>query len=409
MQISRGQPAATAAAIGSGQMLAWASSYYLPAILADPIARDLGIAASWVFGLFSIALLVSAALGPFVGRAIDRWGGRDVLLLSNVLFAAGLGALASSHSLLGIAGAWILLGVAMATGLYDAAFATLAALFRSNARGAITGVTLMGGFASTVGWPLTSWLHSTIGWRDTCLAWAAMHLLIGAPLHRWLVPKIARSRGAVSRGMGGPTATVASPLLMALLAYVFAAGWFVATSMAAHLPRVLEAGGASASTAVLAGALIGPAQVAARLIEFAMLQRSHPLTSARVAVLLHPLGALLFVGFSAPAALFAILHGAGNGLITIAIGTLPLALFGAVGYGFRQGLLGTPARMAQAGAPFLFAIMLDHLGVAVLWVTSALLLLALLALAFVSNAATKSLPPASPGWVGKRSTGPPWR
>lgn len=385
MRLGPGQPAATSAAIGFGQMLAWGSSYYLPAILADPIARDARIPASWFFAAFSAALLVSAALGPFVGRLIDRRGGRGVLLASNLVFATGLAALAWSDGVIGICVAWVILGFAMAMGLYDAAFATLAGLFSVKARGPITGVTLMGGLASTVGWPLTAFLSVSLGWRETCLVWAALHLLLGAPVHAWLVPR--RTTQAADTGTNASTASVtpASPVLMGLLAYVFAAGWFVATSMAAHLPRVLEAGGTLPATAVLAGALIGPAQVAARLLEFAFLHRTHPLASARLAVLLHPVGVVLFVAFSAPAGVFAILHGAGNGLITIAVGTLPLALFGAAGYGLRQGLLGTPARVMQATAPFLFAILLDDLGVGALWVTSALLLLAAVALALVAG------------------------
>ena len=373
----------TAAAIGTAQTLAWASSYYLPAILADPMARELRVTPSWIFGAFSVSLLVSAALGPLVGRIIDRRGGRPVLLASNVVFMAGLAMLAWSHNawLLGVA--WAVMGVGMAMGLYDAAFATLARLFGHEARGAITGVTLMAGFASTVGWPVTSYLNATLGWRETCLVWAALHLVVAMPIYGRFVP---RAGPTITRPQADQVASPAvrpSPLLLGLLAYVFAAGWFVATCMAAHLPRVLEAAGASAAVAVFAGALIGPAQVTARLVEFGLMRRSHPLASARVAVILHPIGAVLFAVLGLPAALFAILHGAGNGLITIAVGTLPLALFGPTGYGFRQGLLGTPARIAQATAPFVFALMLDHLGVHVLWVTSGLLIAAFAALMYL--------------------------
>jgi predicted MFS family arabinose efflux permease len=314
------------------------------------------------------------------GRIIDRRGGRPVLLASNAVFAAGLALLAWSPSISIVWIAWAILGVAMSMGLYDAAFATAARLFGAQARGTITGITLMGGFASTVGWPVTSYLTSMFGWRETCAIWAVIHVVMGLPLYYWLVP--ATHRAAAIRHSEDVDAlpTRASPVLLSMLAYVFAAGWFVATAMAAHLPRVLGAGGVTAATAVLAGALIGPAQVAARLVEFGLLHRMQPLASARVAVLLHPIGALLFVGFGAPAAVFAIFHGAGNGLITIAVGTLPLALFGPRGYGFRQGLLGTPARVAQATAPFIFALLLERLCVAVLGVTSALLLLAFAAL-----------------------------
>ncbi len=374
--------------VGFAQTLAWASSYYLPAILAAPIARDLRLDSSWVFGAFSCALLVSALLGPIAGRAIDSRGGRNVLILSNVLFAIGLSGLGLANGPLGLVLAWLVIGAGMATGLYDAAFATLAGLFGRNARGPITGITLIAGFASTVGWPLTSVLNTQLGWREACFVWAGAHLLLGIPLHRWLVPLAAGHGPIVARAPREEANP--SRLLLGLLGYVFAAGWFVSTAMAAHLPRLLQEGGASAKTAIIAGALIGPAQVAARIIEFSFLQRAHPLTSARVAVVLHPLGALLFGVLGAPAAVFALLHGAGNGLLTIAVGTLPLALFGPAGYGLRQGLLGAPSRVAQAASPLLFGLLMDRLGVESLAVTSGMLALALASLIIVGRLARKT-------------------
>lgn len=375
-------------AVGTAQTLAWASSYYLPAILAVPIARELRLASSWVFGAFSCALLVSALLGPIAGRAIDSRGGRNVLMLSNVVFAIGLAGLGLANGPVGLILAWLVIGAGMATGLYDAAFGTLAGLFGGGARGPITGITLMAGFASTIGWPLTSLLNTQLGWREACFVWAGAHLLLGIPLHRWLVPLAAGHRPARASTPQGEGHV--SPLMLGLLGYVFAAGWFVSTAMAAHLPRLLQEGGASLRTAIIAGALIGPAQVVARLIDFGFLQRTHPLTSARFAVILHPLGALLFGAFGAPAAVFAVLHGAGNGLLTIAVGTLPLALFGPVGYGLRQGLLGAPSRVAQAASPLAFGLLMDRLGVASLTVTSGMLAVALVSLIIIGRLARKT-------------------
>jgi len=375
-------------AVGFAQTLAWASSYYLPAILAAPIAHDLNLESVWVFGAFSCALLVSALLGPIAGRVIDSRGGRNVLVLSNVVFAIGLAGLGLANGTLGLILAWLVIGAGMATGLYDAAFGTLAGLFGRSARGPITGITLMAGFASTIGWPLTSLLNTQLGWREACFVWAGAHLILGFPLHRWLVPLAAGHRLVKASAPGGESNT--SPLMLGLLGYVFAAGWFVSTAMAAHLPRLLQEGGASPRTAIIAGALIGPAQVAARLIEFSFLQRTHPLISARFAVVLHPLGALLFGVFGAPAAVFAVLHGAGNGLLTIAVGTLPLALFGPVGYGLRQGLLGAPSRVAQAASPLVFGLLMDHLGVESLAVTSGMLAVALVSLVIVGRLARKT-------------------
>ena len=355
--------------LGTAQTLAWASSYYLPALLAQPMARDLGVGTSTIFAAFSLALVVSALLGPLAGHAIDRHGGRPVLLGTNLLFAAGLGALALAQGTVGLFAAWALIGIAMGSGLYEAAFATLVRLYGQGARGAITGITLVAGFASTVGWPLTAWMEATWDWRGACAGWAALHLLLGLPLNAWL-PR-ARLRPAPPAPAPPDLATPPeAPVPHArrtalLLSFVFAATWFTSTAMAAHLPRLLQAQGLPLQAAVAAAALVGPAQVAARLLEFGLLRRMHPLASARLAALAHPTGALLLAwAGGAGSVAFTLLHGAGNGILTIAKGTLPLVLFGSLGYGLRQGMLMVPARVAQAFAPLLFGLLLDHWGTA---------------------------------------------
>jgi hypothetical protein len=152
---------------------------------------------------------------------------------------------------------------------------------------------------------------------------------------------------------------------MPLLAFVFSAAWFVTGAMAAHMPRPLEAAGASPAPALTAAALIGPAQVAARVAEFGLLRKAHPLIAARLACIAHPVGAAFLFVLGAPAAAaFALLQGAGNGVLTIVKGTLPLAIFGPEGYGLRQGLLGAPSRFVQACAPFLFGLLIDQYGAA---------------------------------------------
>ena len=355
--------------LGTAQTLAWASSYYLPALLAQPMARDLGVGTSTIFAAFSLALVVSALLGPLAGHAIDRHGGRPVLLGTNLLFAAGLGALALAQGPVGLFAAWALIGIAMGSGLYEAAFATLVRLYGQGGRGAITGITLVAGFASTVGWPLTAWMEATWDWRGACAGWAALHLLLGLPLNAWL-PR-ARLRPAPPAPAPPDLATPPeAPVPHArrtalLLSFVFAATWFTSTAMAAHLPRLLQAQGLPLQAAVAAAALVGPAQVAARLLEFGLLRRMHPLASARLAALAHPTGALLLAwAGGAGSVAFTLLHGAGNGILTIAKGTLPLVLFGSLGYGLRQGMLMVPARVAQAFAPLLFGLLLDHWGTA---------------------------------------------
>jgi MFS family permease len=361
-------------ALGTTQTLAWASSYYLPAILADPIAHDLGVSANWVFAAFSASAVISAVLGPRVGRQIDLIGGRPVLTISNLTMAAGLVLLGLTNSIPLLFAAWLLLGIGMGYGLYDAAFGALGRIYGEAARGPITGITLIAGFASTVGWPLTALGLSHIGWRDTCFAWAAAHILIGLPLNFFMLPPVPGAKIAAA------TATkphVPIDRTMILLAFTFAAAWTVTGAMAAHFPRILEAAGASPVEAIAAGALIGPAQVGARIVEASVLKRYHPIVSTRLACLTHPLGALIVAMTGGGAAsLFAIFHGAGNGVLTIARGTLPLAIFGPQNYGYRLGLVGAPARLAQAAAPLAFGLLLNVMGSRILIVSSALSLAA---------------------------------
>ncbi|WP_395709394.1 MFS transporter [Reyranella sp.] len=369
---------ATITILGSTQTLAWASSYYLPAILADDIARDTGTSTTWLFASFSVSLIISALLGPRAGRLIDRGSGNAVLAVSNLLFASGLVLLYLAQSLLTLQLAWIVLGVGMGIGLYDAAFAVLGRIYGTSARGAITGITLFAGFASTIGWPLTALGASTIGWRDTCLAWAVLHCFVALPLNYWCLPRptlaVAEKRAADK--------PVPLDRAMILLGFAFAAAWIVTAGMAAHFPRIMEAAGASPTQAIAAGALIGPAQVGARLLEAGPLARLHPLITARLATLTHPVGVavLLLIGGSVASGPFAVLHGSGNGILTIARGTVPLAIFGPESYGYRLGLIGLPSRFLSALAPFAFAVLLDHIGASVLLVTAGLSLAACLAL-----------------------------
>ncbi|MGJ5001591.1 MFS transporter [Bradyrhizobium sp. HKCCYLRH2060] len=364
-------------ALGTAQTLAWGSSYYLPAILADPIARDLGLSNNWFFAAFSASLIISGLLGPRIGRQIDRVGGRQVLCASNIVLAIGLALLGLSHSLWVMALAWLWLGVGMGLGLYDAAFGALGRIYGKDARGAITGITLIAGFASTVGWPLSTWGLATIGWRETCFAWAIAHLVIGLPLNLSLPRATQMAPGEMPAGK--PNIPLDRPMI--LIAFAMAAAWTVTAAMAVHLPRLMQAFGATPAQALFAGMMIGPAQVAARVFEAGFLSRFHPLASARLACITHPIGAVtigLFGGGAAAA--FALLHGSGNGILTIARGTLPLAIFGPVNYAYRLGLIGAPSRICQAFAPLLFGLLIDGLGRGVLIVSASLSLSALAAL-----------------------------
>ncbi len=364
-------------ALGTAQTLAWGSSYYLPAILADPIAHDLGISSNWFFAAFSASLVISGLLGPRVGRQIDRVGGRRVLCLSNLVLAAGLALLGASTSPWTMSAAWLLLGVGMGCGLYDAAFGALGRIYGSSARGAITGITLIAGFASTVGWPLSSLGLETIGWRETCYAWAIAHIVIGLPLNL----SLPRAETAHVTGSAAGKPHIAIDRTMVLLSFAFAAAWTVTSAMAAHLPRIVEAFGATPAQAVFAGMMIGPAQVAARVMEASLLSRFHTMVSTRLACLTHPIGACVIGIFGGgAAAAFALLHGAGNGILTIARGTLPLAIFGPENYAYRLGLIGAPSRICQALAPLGFGLLIEPMGRLVVVVSAGLCVAALLAL-----------------------------
>jgi hypothetical protein len=362
-------------ALGLTQTIAWAASTYLIAILAAPIARDLGLATSTVFGAFSVALVVMGLAGPAAGRAIDRWGGRGVLVVSNVVLAVGLVVLGVASHVIVLFVAWAILGFGMALGLYEAAFAALVRLHGTAARGPITGITLIAGFASTVGWPVTTFLAEQYGWRMSCHAWAATLLLIALPLNLLLIPTPAARRKEVASVRESDSEEIPAAKRtwenywrsFYLLALFGAMTSFVTSAMAAHLPGLLIAAGTTSIAALTASALLGPAQVASRLIEFLAARRFqfHPLLTARIATAFHPVGGTVLALFGGPApiaSLFSMLHGAGNGMITIAKGTLPLAIFGPVGYGHRQGLLSMMGRGMQAIAPYAFGVVLEMQG-----------------------------------------------
>ena len=402
-------------ALGTAQTLAWGSSFYLPAMLAAPTARELGLAPSSVYAALSMALIIAALVSPWAGRRVDRLGGRRVLLVSSALFALALLMLAMAQGPLTLFAAWAVMGLAMGCGLYDTAFGALVRLYGADARKAITGITLIAGFASTVGWPLSALMESLWGWRGACFGWLALHLVLGLPLNLWL-PRVAEAEAPTAAAPGSaagadanrakkpaPSAAAAVPATpaaatvprgrLALVATLFALLGFVSTSIATHLPAVLQTAGAPLATAVALAALAGPAQVAARLVDLGLLSRYSPLLAARLAALGHPLGAACLLVWGPVGALpFVLLHGMGNGLLTIVRGTLPLALFGAQGYGARQGWISLPGRLLGALSPWLLGLVLDRQGVAALWLTGVVAVAALATLLLMHLPA----PPAEP-------------
>ena len=222
-------------ALGITQTLAWGSTYYLAAVFADPISDTLRLPHAWFFGIFSASLLLSGLLGPLAGRIIDRYGGRDVLAATNVVFSAGLVCLSFASGIVGLATSWTILGIGMGFGLYEAAFATAAGLYGRDARNAITGITLFAGFASTIGWPTSAYFIDQFGWRGACIAWVVMHLGIGLPMNRLLIPKAEQN---ITEPISEHRTGAGIPWTMIVLASVFGATWCIATALAAHLPRL---------------------------------------------------------------------------------------------------------------------------------------------------------------------------
>ncbi|WP_315813297.1 MULTISPECIES: MFS transporter [unclassified Bradyrhizobium] len=374
-------PVAVVVALGTTQTIAWASSYYLPAILAAPIARDLGLAPTHVFAALSGALVIAGLLGPRVGHAIDTFGGRGLLAASNLVLSGGLFVLSIAEGPALLVVSWVLLGIGMGMGLYEAAFATLARIYGSKARRSITGITLIAGFASSVGWPLSTWLDAQYGWRVACQAWVLIHLVLALPLNLYLphAAPLRQEAGTVDHPQ--LPSRESETFAIVVLAYMFAAVGFVSSGFSAILPTMLVSLGASPAAALFAGTLVGPAQVGARLLEAGWLGRFHPLLSARLATLMNPIGVItLILGGPLFASAYAVLYGAGNGIITIARGTLPLALFGPAGFGRRVGMISLPARATGAVAPLAMGLMVEHVGSVALWVSALASLSAFVAL-----------------------------
>lgn len=356
---------------GVGQIAAFASSFYLMGVLGDPVGRDLGLSPLVVFGLVSLSLAVPAFTAPAIARRIDETGGAKILLGSHLVFALGLFLLGQAQGVLGLTAAMLTMGLGMAYGLSPTPFAILVALYGQAARRPITAVALIGGLGSTLGWPLTGWLTEELGWRGACFAWALVHLAL-FPLMARICPD---TPGRPAHKVKAALAGVVWDRAMVQLAVLFACAWFISTCMSAHLPRLLSAFGLSMTEAAGAAGLVGIAAVTVRFLEFTVLRRLPPLATTRVATLTHPLGAAaLTVMGKAGAPLMAIGQGAGNGMLTVSKGVLPLSLWGPETYAYRSAVLGRPAMFAQVAGPAVYAVVLEQSAGAALALTSGLCL-----------------------------------
>jgi MFS family permease len=364
-----------------GQILAWGSSYYLLAILAEPVTADTGWPATLVVAGLSIGLVTSAFVAPRVGSRIGQGHGRRLLILSAALLSAGLVLMAVSPVLWVYLVAWVVIGLGMGTGLYSSAFATLGQLYGESARTSITALTLFGGLASTICWPLSLYLVSEIGWRGTCGVYAALQLVVTIPLYLWVLPR-RRINEPARENTGGAVRIVnvrprrLSGTSVVLLTSIVTLSGLITTTMSVHMFTLLGAVGFGMAAALALATLVGPSQVGIRFVELLFGKRHHPLWTMAASVLLVGLGLGTLSAGLPLYALIMILYGAGIGLASIAHGTVPLAVFGAEGYASLMGRIALPALLAQAAAPPLGTLLIDTIGASATSTTLALAALA---------------------------------
>jgi MFS family permease len=353
--------------LGVTQILSWGAIFYPPVLTVPLIAADHGWSKAFAMGGFSVGLFVGGLVSRHVGGSIDRYGGHVVMPCGSLIGALGLVGLVAAQGAVAYFAVWMVLGVAMAASLYDPAFATLGRIFGAHARAPITALTLAAGFASTVSWPATQFLIDRVGWRGTYLVYAALLAVVAAPLHALALPR-QRAQMAAPAAVTPEQKTPAamhSPYgpVFALVATAFAAYAFVPSALSAHLLAIFKRFGLEADTVVAIGMLFGPAQVLARICELMFARHLHPLWIARfsLGLLVAAFALIALMPFSAlVAAAFAVMYGMANGLMTIARGTVPLALFGAGGYGLLVGRIGGPFLVVQAVAPVVLAYVAER-------------------------------------------------
>ena len=368
--------------LGVTQTYAYGVTFYLPAVVTGAAAEDLGASRAMLLGGFSLALIVSGICAPRIGKVIDQIGGRGLMAASSLIMAAGSVGLALTPGVLGWYVAWIVLGVGMAMGLYEAAFASIGRLYGQASRPIITHVTLIAGFASTIAWPAGSALIEPLGWRGLVLLYAALHLALNLPLVLAFIPRPTDPPLPLPNCASDPGVLAAARRVFILLAIYFTVRAVISSVMSVHAIAIFERVGLGTAAAVALASLFGPGQVAGRVLEMTFGQRLNPLWSTRLGSILLPAGALALVLAGPPAAIiFALGYGMSNGILTINRGTLPMALFGPAGYAALLGKLAMPSLIASAIAPTLIAPLIDSWsGTATIALAGALAALAALCL-----------------------------
>jgi MFS family permease len=377
-------------ALGLAQITAWGTSYYCLGVLAGPIGAQTGWSRSLVYFGFTVGLLAMGAVSGWAGRAIDRHGARGVMAIGTVLVSIGLYGLSLVQTEGQYLAVWAFLGVGMRLVLYDAAFAALVQVVPSRGRTAISYLTLFGAFASTVFWVIGHYLNAAAGWRQTLVLFALINLAVCLPLNWFGLarresrhPDGAPAAAAPASHDGPPLAGTARTVAMALFALVMSLNGFVFAVVTVQLVPLLEAVGLATAAAVWVASLKGVAQFGGRLVEIVFGRNLRAITVARIAIGLLPASFLLLAlsgGTFSPVLAFTLLMGASQGVITIVRGAVPLALFGAAGYGTVLGLLATPILVVNAVSPTLFALIVDRWG----WQAAQIVLVVVAAASFLA-------------------------
>ncbi|QYX55101.1 MFS transporter [Pseudomonas sp. S07E 245] len=341
------------------QIMVWGGSFFILAVMGEPILRETGWDGHWVYGALSLSLMVSALLAPLASRLVVRYGGRLQMAASGIVVGAGLLIVANAHSLQVFLLAWVVIGVGMAIGLYEALFATLGALYAERAGRAITGITLISGFATTITWPLVAFAIEQLGWRVTCTAYALMLIVVVAPLYLWVLP--AGLNGTESKTVVAASDVSIDRRLYLSLMWIFAIGAIIMTAVSVQLVAVLQGLGHSLATAIALSALLGPSQVASRVLQIVARKR-HPIWTALVSSALVAVGVSLVALAPGATALGLLLYGCGNGLRAIVRGLLPLALMPPAQYVALMGKMSRPSLIGQALTPLVGGYLLQHFG-----------------------------------------------
>ena len=344
-------------------IVSWGQLFYSMAVLWPAVSSELELGRTAIFSIVSLTLLVNGLASPVAGRAIDLYSGRTMMCVGSVIAALSFLILAyATHFWVYVVG-WLIGGLAMSLTMYDPAFATLSQHAGNQYRRTMTAVTLFGGFASTVFWPLTAWIQSMVGWRGVFLSFVAMQLLICLPLHFWLIPRRAKheSDASLKPSVTAPVASPAQATAYWWLVAAFCLHSYVMSVLAVHFLSMLQERGLSLAQAVSVGMVIGPMQVAGRVVDIALADKMTPRLVGTCALSLITLAMLLLVVPEINlwmAFLIAGLWGSGNGLITIAKGISVAEIFGRNDYGAWMGRMARWTFCMHAVGPASFALLL---------------------------------------------------